>query len=41
MLFFPEGFLHIAIIGALIMTAVGAVVLVALFIHDARKKQIW
>jgi hypothetical protein len=41
MTLFPMDFFSILITGALILTGIGAITLIALFIHDFRKGKVW
>jgi hypothetical protein len=38
---FPEAFVKLLITGSLLLTGIGAVVLVALLIRDRRARRIW
>ena len=40
-IFFPDAFLSLVVIGALMLTGVGAVALIWMLIKDLRNKQIW
>lgn len=37
----PQTVIYLLILGSLILTAIGAIVLLALLIKDKRKKSIW
>lgn len=40
-IFFPDALLSVLIIGALALTAIGAIALIWMLVRDRRKKQIW
>lgn len=41
LIFFPDAIVSLIIVGALILTGVGAVTLIALLMKDRRNKKIW
>ena len=41
MILFPESLLHVGIVGALILTGVGAVTLLILLVRDYKKDEVW
>ena len=40
-MYFPESFVHIMIISALVFIGIGSVVLIILLISDIRNKKLW